>query len=91
MSKLNVSITKAYQIIRGDNLLTILVLPSIFDLDGFFTKRRARGLIHITAVRKIKYITPINNKTLKQSSLRIFKMVIKLFSPQIEAVKNWQE
>jgi hypothetical protein len=47
MSNFNVSITQAYQVIRGLNLLTVLVLPSIFDLEGFFTKRRARGLIYV--------------------------------------------
>ena len=47
MSKFNVTISQAYQVIRGDNLFTILVLPSLFDLEGFFTKRRARGLIQV--------------------------------------------
>ena len=46
-SAFNVAINLAYQIIRGKNILTVLILPSVFDLDAFFTKRRARALIQI--------------------------------------------
>lgn len=49
MANFNVSIIKAYQIIRGDNLFTILVLPSLWELDPFFTKRRLRGLFEVTS------------------------------------------
>jgi len=55
MSKFNVMITKAYQIIRGANMFTVLTIPSIFDLDGFFTRRRARGLIHLDGRGKLRY------------------------------------
>jgi len=47
MDKFNFEITQAYQVIRGDNLFTLLVLPSFFDLDPFFSKRRVRGLIYV--------------------------------------------
>ncbi|MFO7968671.1 MAG: hypothetical protein R6U15_00980 [Candidatus Izemoplasmatales bacterium] len=47
MSKLNFAIEKTYQIIRGNNINSIFVLPSVFDMSGFFTKRRARGLIYV--------------------------------------------
>jgi len=47
MAKFNVEIVKTYQVIRGDNLFTILVIPSIFDLEPFFAKRRVKGLIHV--------------------------------------------
>ena len=47
MGGYNVGIMKAYQIIRGDCLLTLLVLPSLWDLDTFFRKRRIRGLFHV--------------------------------------------
>lgn len=47
MSKLNVILAQTYMIIRADNLFTILVIPSIFDLDGFFAKRRVRALLHV--------------------------------------------
>lgn len=55
LSGFNLAITKAYQIIRGDNLFTILILPSIFDLESFFTKRRARGLIHVYKRGRMAY------------------------------------
>lgn len=47
MSKFNNTITLAYQVIRGRSYFSILVLPSVFDLDSRFTKRRARGYIHV--------------------------------------------
>jgi len=55
MGRFNFLLTQAYQIIRGDNLFTILVLPSLFDLDSFFTKRRARGFIQIHERGKFSY------------------------------------
>jgi len=47
MSKTNKLFMLVYQLIRGENLFTILVIPSIFDLDTFFRKRRVRHLIHV--------------------------------------------
>jgi hypothetical protein len=47
MSKFNVELTKIYQVIRGRNVFTILILPSIFDLDPYFSKRRIRGLFYV--------------------------------------------
>lgn len=47
LEKTNKLFMKAYQIIRGDNLFTILIIPSLFDLDTFFRKRRVRHLIHV--------------------------------------------
>jgi len=47
MDKFNYLITQTYQVIRGDNLFSILTLPSIFDLDPYFSKRRVRGLIYV--------------------------------------------
>ena len=55
MGRFNFLLTQAYQIIRGDNLFTILVLPNLFDLDAFFTKRRARGFIQIHERGKFAY------------------------------------
>ena len=55
MSNLNFVVNKAFQITRGDNLFTILILPSLFDLDGFFTKRRARGFIQVYERGKFAY------------------------------------
>lgn len=55
MSDLNVRITQAYKIIRGDNLFTILVLPSLWDLDPFFVKRRLRGLVWLDRRRHFQF------------------------------------
>lgn len=47
MNKFNYSITKAYEVVRGANLFTILVLPDVFYVNPFFSTRRARGYIHV--------------------------------------------
>ncbi len=47
MSKLNFIIARAYQIIRGDNINSIFVLPSLFDLDAYFAKRRTKSLLYV--------------------------------------------
>ena len=38
----------SYTVIRGLNLMSIFVLPSIFDLAPFFRKRRVRTLWHLS-------------------------------------------
>jgi len=48
MAKANIQFMKMYQIIRAKQFLSVLVLPSLFDLDGFFRKRRLRGYFHVT-------------------------------------------
>lgn len=55
MSKLNVAIARAYQIIRADCLNSFLVLPDLFWLDGTFTKRRAKGLFYVYERGKVAY------------------------------------
>lgn len=47
MSARNVVLMQAYQLIRGQNLFTILTIPSVFDLDRFFRNRRVRHYIHV--------------------------------------------
>ena len=47
ISNLNLAITQAYNIIRGDNLFSLIGMPSPFDLDGYFTKRRMRGMFFV--------------------------------------------
>jgi hypothetical protein len=47
MSKLNQAVNEAYQIIRGDHLFSIITLPSLWELDSFFTKRRMRGAFFV--------------------------------------------
>lgn len=55
MSKLNFAIARAYQIIRGDNINSVFVLPSVFDLDAYFAKRRAKGLVYVYKRGKFAY------------------------------------
>jgi len=60
MSKLNVAISRAYQIIRADCLNSLLILPDLFWLEGTFTKRRAKGLFYVYAVVRLHIGIVIN-------------------------------
>lgn len=55
MNKFNYKLTKTYEVIRGENLFTILILPDVFYLNPFFSSRRARGLIHVYKRGKFAY------------------------------------
>jgi hypothetical protein len=55
MQQSNQLFMQAYQIIRGDNLFSVLVIPSLFDLDSFFRKRRVKHLIHVYKRGKIAF------------------------------------
>lgn len=47
MSKLNKKFVEAYQVIAEENFFTILILPEIFYLDGYFVKDRIKHLFHV--------------------------------------------
>ncbi len=47
MDLFNYNLTKTYQVIRGLNLFTILIIPSVFRLNPYFVWDRARALIHV--------------------------------------------
>lgn len=47
MDKYNYRITLAYQGIRGLNLFTILILPSVFRLNPYFVTDRCKTYIHV--------------------------------------------
>lgn len=47
MDKYNYRITLAYQVIRGLNLFTILILPSVFRLNPYFVVDRCKTYIHV--------------------------------------------
>lgn len=47
MDKFNYRVSLSYQVMRGLNLLTFLVLPSIFRLNPYFVKDRAKFLLHV--------------------------------------------
>jgi len=57
MSTFNKDLNIAYQVIRGKNLATFLVLPNILDLDTFFRKRRVTELFVIYKTGKVAYFT----------------------------------
>lgn len=46
-NRFNYAIAKAYEVVRGECLFTILILPDVFYLNPFFSTRRARGYIHV--------------------------------------------
>jgi hypothetical protein len=47
MSIFNHILNKIYMAIRGLNLYTVMVIPSIFDIDGYFSKHRTKHLFHV--------------------------------------------
>lgn len=55
MTKLNQAVSEAYQIIRGDNLFSIITLPSLWELDTFFTRRRMRGAFFVYKRGKVAF------------------------------------
>ena len=55
MSDVNYAVMKTYQVIRGLNLFSILVLPSLWDLDSFFVKRRLRGMFYVYERGKVAF------------------------------------
>lgn len=77
MTSLNYVVSRSYQIIRGDNLFTILILPSLFDLDSFFTRRRARGLIHVYQRGKVAFWS--RERLRKLIALNQFKQIKNLW------------
>lgn len=55
LNNFNYLITSSYQVIRNENLFTVLTIPDLFELNPFFTKRRARGLVCVYARGKLAY------------------------------------
>lgn len=47
MTEFNRQLMVAYQIIRADNIFTVLVLPDIWDLDSYFRNKRIKGLFYV--------------------------------------------
>ena len=92
MSKINKTYVKAYSIIRGKNLFTILVLPDLFDLDTFFRKRRVRnliytnkrGVIHFWGKQRLKKLVEIN----EVSKTKNYFCVQPLFSDRVPLYKG---
>lgn len=54
MDKFNYMLSRSYKKIRGFNLFTVIILPSVFDLNPYFV-RRARGIISVYKRGKFAY------------------------------------
>ena len=54
-SKFTKDINIAYQVIRGSNMYSILVIPSITNLDTYFRRERVTDLYHVYAEGKVAY------------------------------------
>ncbi|MFW9875389.1 MAG: hypothetical protein ACFFG0_19965 [Candidatus Thorarchaeota archaeon] len=68
MEKFNYAISKAYEVIRGDNLFTILILPDVFYVNPFFSMRRARGYIHVYKRGSFAYWNKITLRNLVEKN-----------------------
>lgn len=55
ISSFNKDLNIAYQVIRARNLYTVLVIPSVNDLDTFFKRRRVTAMLHVYAEGKFVY------------------------------------
>lgn len=71
MSTFTKDLNVAYQVIRGANLHTILIIPHILDLDSFFRRRRITQCFHVYGEGKVAYFT---KKRLRQLMPKITKM-----------------
>ena len=55
MSKLNNMIMVTYQIIRADNIFTVLILPDIWYIDSYFRNTRIKGLFYVHKRGKVSF------------------------------------
>jgi len=55
LSNFSKEINIAYQVVRGLNMYSILVIPSITDLDTFFRRRRVTDMYHVYAEGRVAY------------------------------------
>lgn len=55
MNKFNYAVTKTYEVVRGENLFSIIVVPDVFYINPFFSSRRARGYIHVYKRGRLAY------------------------------------
>jgi hypothetical protein len=70
MSTFTKDLNVAYQVIRGSNLHTILILPHILDLESFFRKRRVTQMFYVYKTGKVAYYT---KKRLRQIMPNLLK------------------
>lgn len=54
-NKFNYAVSKTYEVVRGENLFSILIVPDVFYINSFFSSRRARGYIHVYKRGKFAY------------------------------------
>lgn len=57
MSKFNVQMTNTYKVIRGDNNYTIMLTPTVFDLEPYFLKHRCKGLWFVYKRGRVAFFT----------------------------------
>jgi hypothetical protein len=57
LSSFNKDLNIAYQVIREKNLYTILIIPSIIDLDTFFRRRRVTAMLHVYKEGRVAYFS----------------------------------
>lgn len=55
MNKFNYAVSKTYEVVRGENLFSIIVVPDVFYINPFFSARRARGYIHVYKRGRMAY------------------------------------
>lgn len=67
----NKDINVAYQVIRGLNLYTLLLIPNLLDLDSFFRRRRVTDMYHVYDYGKVAYYDKARLRELIPAMLRM--------------------
>lgn len=89
MNKFNYSVTNSYQVIRSENLCSLIILPDVFYLNPFFSTRRARGYIEVYERGRFAYwdrprlqrMISLNANLKIKKSMRVEPLFRDTFSP----------
>lgn len=57
MSSLNVRISNKYKVIRGKNGYSVLLTPTLFDMESYFLKHRCKGLFFVYRRGRVAFWT----------------------------------
>lgn len=80
MSVLNKDLMITYQIIRADNIFTILVLPDIWYIDSYFRNTRIKGLFYVPHRGRVAFWGGTNLKKMLERNQ--YKMIKNYFVTQ---------
>jgi hypothetical protein len=88
MDRFNVMLTNAYRIIRNERIFSLITITDPFDINPFFLKRRARGLIYVFKRGRFGYwnrsrlrkLVDLNANMYRKSVWRVKPLFLDTFS-----------